>query len=48
MLSGLKIDLFLGFLKTYFIIWILLKNLNDNFRTFSQKFVITIFVEIIF
>ena len=36
--------MFLGSLQISFIIWILLKNLNNNFRNFSWQFVITTFV----
>ena len=36
------------FKKKSFIIQILLKDTNENFRNISRKFVITIFVEIIF
>ena len=38
----------LGFSRTYFIIQILLRNINDNVRNFMRKFKITVFVEIIF
>ena len=38
----------LGFFWISFIIWILLKNINDNFRKYSWKFVTTTFVKVIF
>ena len=44
----LKIGLFLSFLKTSFIIWISLTYKNANFRDVSWKFVITIFVKMMF
>ena len=43
-----KYDNFLSFMKTSFLIQILLKNITDNFRNFSLKFVIMISVKIIF
>ena len=36
------------FFQTSFFIWISLENINDNFRNFSEKFVVTIYVEIMF
>ena len=44
---NLNFDWFQCFLQTTFIIWILLKNINDDFRNFSRKFVIEIFVKMI-
>ena len=43
----IRSQIYILYLQISVIIWIFLKNINDNFRNFSWQFVITIFVKII-